>query len=88
MACVKERRQKNVKFGLSKDDNFEVENSAFPCDPGNSFSSARDYWQHMCRNPESEDRRADVSLICNGIAVTTNAVFRRNSDKSWTVNRY
>lgn len=75
MACVKERRQKNVKFGLSKDDNFEVENSAFPCDPGNSFSSARDYWQHMCRNPESEDRRADVSLICNGIAVTIKAVY-------------
>lgn len=66
MACVKERRQKNVKFGLSKDDSFEVEGAGFPCDEGSSFTSARDYWQHMCSSPEP-DRRGDVSLICNGI---------------------
>lgn len=60
MAFLKERRQKNVKFGLSKDDNFEVE-SNFPHDEGSAFNSARDYWQHMTAgSPE----RKHESLLC------------------------
>lgn len=57
MATVKERRQKNVKFGLSKDDTCEVEDAGFPHEEGNAFSSARDYWQHMCRGGASPERR-------------------------------
>ena len=62
---MQERKQKNVKFGLSKDDNFEVENATYLCDNVPSFSSARDYWQHMCNCPEPE-RRTDYQLVCKG----------------------
>lgn len=46
---AKERRQKNVQFGLSKDDSMAV--AEFPQE-GRGFHSARDYWQHMCGNTE------------------------------------
>lgn len=61
MAGFKERRQKNVQFGLSKDDNYEVE-SIFH-EEGNAFSSARDYWQTMCKSDHSPQRRCDASVI-------------------------
>lgn len=57
----KERRQKNVKFGLSKDDNFDVENPILH-EEGNEFYSTRDYWQHMCNGPRSPERKQDLGL--------------------------
>lgn len=67
MANIKERRQKNVKFGLSKDDNFEVESSFH--EEGSTFNSARDYWQTMCRSGSSPERRCDDSMI--GLLLTS-----------------
>lgn len=51
-ACKIERRQKNVKFGLSKDDSYGVD-CGQPHE-GNSFNSTRDYWQGMVRGGIAE----------------------------------
>lgn len=59
MANCNERKQKNVKFGFSKDDNFDVENS-LPYEEGSVFYSTRDYWQHRC-NSISPERKQDVT---------------------------
>lgn len=65
MACVKERLQRNVKFGLTKngDSSCVVKDTVFGHEEGRSFNSARDYWQHMCRSDGSPDRRQDDSVL-------------------------
>lgn len=73
--ALRERKPKNVKFGLSKDDSCEFEESSFPYEEGNSFSSARDYWQHMCRTSSPEPSR-DVSILCrNCVQMSQSWVF-------------
>lgn len=57
----KERRQKNVKFGMSKDDNFDVENPILH-EEGNAFNSTRDYWQHMCNGTSLPEGNKDMSV--------------------------
>lgn len=65
MAGMKERRQKNVKFGLSKDDNFDLSSMGDPQDEGNAFNSTREYWQHICKGgTSSDDRKDDLSNRC------------------------
>lgn len=61
---VRERKPKNVKFGLSKDDSCELDESSFADEDGRSFSAARDYWQHMCRTSSPNSSARDVSIIC------------------------
>lgn len=56
-----ESRQRNVRFGVSKDDNYEVENS-WPGEEATAFTSTRDYWQHKCQEPiEAKD---DLAVQC------------------------
>lgn len=63
--AAKERRQKNVTFGISKDDEFEVELSSYAREEeGSSFSSARDYWQSKTTKGSSGLDAKHDSLYC------------------------
>lgn len=62
MANTKERREKNVKFGSLKDDNFEVENEV-PHEEGGGFHSTRDYWQTIC-NSSPREQKQDFEYKC------------------------
>lgn len=66
MTEVKVRNQKYVRFGISKDDNFEVENVSFSGDEVVPFNAARHYWQDMCSNKSPNEKRYDnsFSLMC------------------------
>lgn len=65
MGSVKERRQKNAKFGLSKDDNFDLSCVGAPHDEGNAFNSTREYWQHICKGGVLPERKDDLTDKCS-----------------------
>lgn len=64
MADIKERKQKNVKFGLTKEENFEVDEDCVPNEDENGFHVARDYWMHMCGNGSPLERKNDLTWHC------------------------
>lgn len=73
MSGTKERRLKNVKFGLSKDDSFEMGELSGALshsqEEGSAFVSVRDYWKTMCKIDSSPDRKADT--LCMFVCVFT-----------------
>lgn len=65
--AAKERKQKNVIFGIPKDDDYEVELSSFNYpreEEGSSFSSTRDYWQSKTTKSSSGLDAKHESLYC------------------------